>query len=554
MTNVVYPDKFWNDPTAWTAAVSAGGATLGVTFFAKAPVFETGDTYFGGDNGVPFVSADPTSTPPETLQDLLDSPFWQVPNTAPVVSTMTGDAILTDTGSNVWNVTLNTTTNPSGFEESFAEIDETFRAVTVAAAIWYNGTILSSVSDPLMALIRFDDELVVHSLSAGDGDFYHESGRPLYVQMSDWVVQYKNTTEPEPALGKFEVVTPYVSFESARETHISLVPERTNMVANPSFESGTDSGKFGWRSNGTMTVSTFPSPVPLGPNPRSKSMQVSGGTTLESVPFPIAVAQDPYWSVECGIAGSGTARIGLTAWEEHTGKAMYAASDEFTVNSAEFQIFRYLAVVPDLTGFAAFRVEFTGGDFYVDNVLVDNNAAQLGYFDGNWHMGMEGDFSWYGDVEHDSYSLFYNDRSNLDTMLFGFSERVHKDGIVNDLQMFTSAEINAMGIWTGSPPVVVNADMTIREAWDEFQQYSGAEPDVLEVTQQGGTVGYIPYPRLNMTKLVHQPGEAQNWVPEGARVIPHWDDVYRFESTSTEEELYVPVEDYTDKTVVAYVE
>ena len=38
---------------------------------------------------------------------------------------------------------------------------------------------------------------------------------------------------------------------------------------------------------------------------------------------------------------------------------------------------------------ACFRLEFLGEECWVDNVLVEVNAAQLGFFDGDWHTGMQ---------------------------------------------------------------------------------------------------------------------------------------------------------------------
>ena len=148
---------------------------------------------------------------------------------------------------------------------------------------------------------------------------------------------------------------------------------------------------------------------------------------LESLPIP-SQHVSPWWSLEAAVSGIGKVRIGMLFWplSMEEGSATYVTTDRWvdisTPVGSGFIPIKALIPNPETYRAAQFRLEFQGeGDIFVDNVLVDPNEAQLGYFDGDWEMGMSGDYSWYGDNDptpHKSYSLYYNNRSSISSYLF----------------------------------------------------------------------------------------------------------------------------------------
>ena len=240
-----------------------------------------------------------------------------------------------------------------------------------------------------------------------------------------------------PVLGSPGIVSSGLPWEDSLIAHVWVSPQRINFAVNPSFESTTGT-MFGWRSNTTMTRVAGGVTTPLrnlleGSGYCAKLNALGDDIVLESLSIPSQGAT-PWWSVEAAVAGNGQVRIGMLFWPpamtEDT--PVYVTSGwidisttaaiSVPVDSGMFRQIKALIPNPETYHEAQFRLEFNGsGAVYVDNVLVDHNEAQLGYFDGNWEMGMPGDYSWYGEdnpTPHNSYSLFYNNRSALDSYLF----------------------------------------------------------------------------------------------------------------------------------------
>ncbi len=347
---------------------------------------------------------------------------------------------------------------------------------------------------------------------------------------------------------------------------------------------------FGWRTNGDIDIVNsgtvgVPGPRPLGSGARPKSGHITGGDPYEYLPsigsieavtmnrivlesnlFPTAVSQDRFMSLEAQVAGTGLARIGLVTWDPAKLVPSYTHGPWVSVSSdAVFHPLRHLVQLPDRAEEACFRLEFLGEEMWVDNVLVDNNAAQLGFFDGDWHTGMQGDFSWYGswgdtgaiepsapdplmNLRNRSYSLYYNDRRNQDAYLFGYTEEIAKDGAVFDLAPYGAVS---------SPTITIDENASVQEARDKLLAtgIAGATLGVTHLIPDPGTPGGL-VPELlgqldltDLTVLHRVGGAAWGYVPEGADVIPQWDEVYGIRLPCWPGELFIPVKDVSSTPV-----
>lgn len=347
---------------------------------------------------------------------------------------------------------------------------------------------------------------------------------------------------------------------------------------------------FGWRTNGDIDIVNsgtvgVPGPRPLGSGVRPKSGHITGGDPYEYLPaigsieavtmnriilesnlFPTAVSQDRFMSLEAQVAGTGLARIGLVTWDPAKLVPSYTHGPWVSVTgSTVFHPIRHLVQLPDRAEEACFRLEFLGEEVWVDNVLVDNNAAQLGFFDGDWHTGMQGDFSWYGawgdtgavdpsapdplaNLRNRSYSLYYNDRRNQDAYLFGYTEEVAKDGNVYDLAPYGAV---------GTPTTTIDENATVQEARDKLLAtgIAGATLGVTHLITDPGTPGGL-IPELigqldlaDLTVLRRVGGAAWGYVPEGADVIPQWDEVYGIRLPCWPGDLFIPVKDVSSMPV-----
>lgn len=310
-----------------------------------------------------------------------------------------------------------------------------------------------------------------------------------------------------PQIGDLELLIPTLDWEDARAAHAWLDPQRINYAVNPSMEaSGEGVIPFGWRSNALMSKERGGIRPPNGMTPQSRQFcaRLTGPESpkiLESQFFPTRNG-NRWWSIEAAISGVGQARIGIIFWnplmrEEET---VYVCTGWFDLQSdfnyedpedeetevihqGEFRVLKALIPAPEYIHEGQFRLEFLGeGDVWVDNVLVEPNEAQHGYFDGEWEFGQVGDFTWYTGVgvqdvndPHKTYSLFYNNRRALRAALLDPVD--------------------------GTPP------------------------------------------RAHVL----------SWVPEGASVVAHWDDVFSARLQSWIEDVYVPILDFTDYTVTTSV-
>lgn len=434
---------------------------------------------------------DPIEIPYNTLTQLLAAPGWQAISGTQAnagVSTAAASVIssgaLTKIGGTLgFTYASDTPTIATGFALSInraAPNDNLICVFQAEGPVYLTG-------DP-------DDNLSQAKINpiAGDGGY-------LFSYLT-----YLENGSCNPQLGSISIGVPSLEWEDARAAHVWMFPQRVNYAVNPSFEaSGQGLQPYGWRSNATMTKERGGIRPPQGMTPQSRQfcVRLTGSADpkiIESSVFPVQrEAQGTWWSLEAAVSGQGQARIGMVLWPEdllqqstvyyHTGWFDLQSSFEYetpasptdeVINQGEFRVLKALVPSPEDTSQAMFRLEFEGtGDVWVDNVLVEPNEAQAGYFDGDWEFGQVGDYSWYTgtglqDVNdpHKTYSLFYNNRKALKDELF---------------------PIEGGGQYT-----------------------------------------------------------AVSWVPEGASVVPHWDDVFGHRQATWTKDIYIPTPDYSNTSIV----
>lgn len=243
------------------------------------------------------------------------------------------------------------------------------------------------------------------------------------------------------------------AWESSHAHHLWLEPQRTNLVANPSFE---DSSGYGWRTNKTLTRVSGGLTDPV----RSYCGRVSGtgsSKILESNYFPPG---DRWMSVSLHVsatASSGTTasvKFGLVALDPAYSTRTYLSSDTFSIGGGSatggFVFLRGIVPVPVNTAEMYLRIEASNcSSLWVDNVLVDPHEGQFFYFDGNSTDGLEEDFRWMGGTGYANqhFSLWYNNYTNTRQRLMGdydTADQLYKPGLVEE---WTPTGANIVAHW-----------------------------------------------------------------------------------------------------------
>lgn len=508
---------------------------FGVTLFKRAPHFADEDTFYSSDSLDPLVEGDPYSVPPRSLSDITNGhPYWQVLGDDPTAVTVPYTVVDFDFDRFVRIA-------PEGDALGWEITD--LHGPAVAMAFWWAGT-LGGIENPLVALVRFDGPVLVQS----------DEDHPCYVvgdeSAANRLFGYlaKEGNPPNPKLGDVRIAIPMLEWESARAAHVWMKPQRVNFVANPSFEVASPT-VFGWRSNADLSSVTSGGPPVLGLPPRTRyghldRSSVEGPMVAESNLFPLTTAHDPLWSLEAAVAGDGQARLGLVSFDPSMVAAWVDWGEWHRVTPDAFTTVKALVTAADTAMEGLLRIEFRGeSDCYLDNVLADNNGSQLGYFDGSWHTGQRGDFTWYGGpaLAHRSFSIFYNDREFNDRLLFGYREMVPREGPLSALTY--------RSIPDPAPVLHVEETTSVRVAVDRLK---ATGEDSLTVTRSGVQVGTLLWEDLTVS--ARRPGTAEDWVPERAQVIPQWDDVWGYRLPAWPGDVHIPVADYDDPTIVTILE
>jgi hypothetical protein len=224
---------------------------------------------------------------------------------------------------------------------------------------------------------------------------------------------------------------PPTTFYAARTQHVWVYPQRINFIANPSFENDTNF----WRTNPTTTKSRL-ADAPPGAGVYSGRFTGPPNLIVESNMFPLTYGRrrEDGWTIQLKARGEGTLKVGMLSWDDSMrttitdwGRDSYTDADNQTIFgfrlSPGFNHIRTLRYAGDVTS-GMLRLETDGTYLDIDQVCVEpgllpTNGVDWPYFDGASFYGVKGDFSWYGNHPHASYSCWYDIRLATFGRLFG---------------------------------------------------------------------------------------------------------------------------------------
>jgi hypothetical protein len=313
----------------------------------------------------------------------------------------------------------------------------------VSAAVFYLEGTYESVADPIVA-----------ATTQGIGLYTVAQHNSVYGQVKtgapvgDQYAFMYNTDNSNVLPGYLLLDLADPIWESAHTHHLWIQPQRINFIANPSFERA---GGVYWRVGRKSGTATFtrsgsaPSPAGVGglDRPYCGNIQAatgSGDLVLESNLFPKV---NNWYSVSFYVSGTtGELTFGLVTTDISYTSYNYIrrlATVPLTggTSTTGFQKVTGLINVPDDVSDLLFRVEFSGTQFWIDNVIVDPHEGQYEYFDGNSNDGLPGDFRWMGGTSYTNkhFSTWYNNYVNTRSRLIGdydTTDDLYKAGLVEE--------------------------------------------------------------------------------------------------------------------------
>lgn len=403
------------------------------------------------------------------ISDINQNPEW-VPCTSTLTSKVAGTSgdlyVMRDTVTNYLKL-VDSSSNVLALEtrSGWYFTDSNSQEIVQAAVVYliddvsYGGTIHNPV---LFATTQgIGSNTVAHT-----GTVFGQSNSQVTISDSQYLLSFSPDPSPtEFSAGYMLLYLPPAQWESAHAQHLWIQPQRVNLIANPSFEK---SGSGYWRVGNTRptgTASISRSAGGVGGSERPYSGQVTGTTgtgidngvtVLESNLFP---KTNNWHSISLFVKnGDNTTRsisIGLVARNNMDSEATYFAPPAITLNSEEgFKALKVLVNVPDDVTDLQLRLEFSGLNFWVDNVLVDPHEGQYTYFDGNSTDGLIGDFRWMGEISNGHFSIWYNNFVNSQSRLMGAYDdtidHVYKPGLVEE---WVPTGSNIIAHWNAVTPL-----------------------------------------------------------------------------------------------------
>lgn len=384
-------------------------------------------------------------------------PEWvELPNTITSKLTRTGSAAdlylkkLTAGGVDYLQV-VNSSNVVSSLEDGagWYLTDDPSQSLVYAAVFYLDGTYSSVVNPIVMATTAGIGNLTVAQSGSVYGQFNNGSSSD-----TEFILSVDSTANVYK-VGQLLLDVADPIWESAHAHHLWIQPQRTNFIANPSFER---TGGVYWRvgrTSGTATVgSTGTTGNPAGVDQvlgnnyvssryRCGNIQGSTGSgrvILESNMFPKV---NDWYSLSFYVSGlTGDFYYGLVVTDPSYSGYSYlrnrvplALADGSSTSG--FKKVEALVQIPDDVQDIFFRAEFTGTQFWLDDVLVDPHEGQYDYFDGESDDGLPGDFRWMGGstFKDKHFSVWYNNYNNTRGRLIGdydTNDNLYKPGLVED--------------------------------------------------------------------------------------------------------------------------
>jgi hypothetical protein len=402
----------------------------------------------------------------EEMENLPANPEWVPCTNQPVaVSTVTSSPVFRFSK----NVDGDVTTFKLVYEQSPTDLLATVEDFTGWEIDSYSQEQLSSVifyikdyaADPdLIGKILFATnqgigrESVIHKGALyGQTSTPAPSGGVYAVKVSQFGGVGSSAQRTDVAAGFLTLVASEPRWESSHAQHLWIEPQRTNFVANPSFEGPLVADKpFGWRTNDAAQLSKVLGG--RGPGIYCGKLDIDAGepAIIESNYFPVVgnwasvsflIRSSVDATVTYGIVGFDGAyqfpimpsTLSSTLTATPLGVGEEAASTGFYTITGLFQ-------VPDGSVDLCLRIKVTSDadeawNVWIDNVLVDPHEGQYTYFDGNSTEGLPGDFRWMGGSAYadQHFSMWYNNYQLAKTRLMGgydANDEAYKPGMVEE--------------------------------------------------------------------------------------------------------------------------
>lgn len=292
-------------------------------------------------------------------------------------------------------------------------IDDDMGPVQVRAIAFFIRGTIAGVVNPIVFVTNTPISPVATLVG---GDLISPVPDPALVGSNRWLFGWANSN-PAGSLveGVLAVQKQAPEFEPAHTQHIWMYPQRVNVIANPSFELGTNH----WRSNGIIT--RIDSDVSEYGVKAGRFTIATGPLIVESNKFPGRISND--WTIRLLAQGNGVLKIGLLAWPvefDETVSDWGPAEEVWELPIDGYAAITVLRSVSEIYE-GQLRLETDGTELTLDQVIVEPGfLLDWPYFDGDTTYGARDDYSWYGgeDLRGETYSLFYNNKRATAGRLF----------------------------------------------------------------------------------------------------------------------------------------